>query len=166
VYDLAWHPREPAIVFLSQAGRLYRCDVLKDTAPRALGPAKMELRALQFDPSGQHFTYVTSGGTVGVCHWETGTTWDTDQKAFQIALYRHWLATPGPAHEVVLYDLRSRRKVLILPAEGCDIWSLAWSPNGRRLAVGLSDGGLAVWDLEQVRARLMEFGIRIAAATD
>ena len=38
------------------------------------------------------------------------------------------------------------------------VWGLAFAPYGRRLAVGRSDGGLAVWDLEGVRARLAEFG--------
>ena len=36
------------------------------------------------------------------------------------------------------------------------VWSLAFSPDGRRLAVGLSDGGLAVWNLDRFRALLDE----------
>jgi tetratricopeptide (TPR) repeat protein len=52
----------------------------------------------------------------------------------------------------------SGREVFTLPPEGSDIWCLAWAPDGKKLAVGLSDGGVAVWDLEQVRARLAEFG--------
>jgi WD40 repeat protein len=39
------------------------------------------------------------------------------------------------------------------------VWSLAWSPDGTRLTVGISDGRVAVWDLREVRARLAEFGI-------
>jgi WD40 repeat protein len=53
--------------------------------------------------------------------------------------------------------------VVTLPPETGDVWSLAWSPDGRRLAVGLSDGGLAVWDLDEVRARLAEFGLAVPA---
>src|SRR5262249_56285822 len=52
----------------------------------------------------------------------------------------------------------SGREMLGLAPEGGDVWCLAWAPDGSKLAVGLSDGRVAVWDLEQVRARLAEFG--------
>jgi WD40 repeat protein len=55
--------------------------------------------------------------------------------------------------------METREEILALTPEESDIWGLAWSPNGTRLAVGLSDGGLAVWDLDQVRSRLAEFGL-------
>ena len=60
---------------------------------------------------------------------------------------------------MVLYDLEAGRPAYALPAEGGDVWGLAFSPDGTLLAVGLSDGGVALWDLEQVRARLAEFGL-------
>jgi hypothetical protein len=37
----------------------------------------------------------------------------------------------------------------------------AWSPDGARLALGLADGGVIIWDTEQVRGRLAEFGTAI-----
>src|SRR5207248_2738755 len=70
-----------------------------------------------------------------------------------------WVATSTPNHEVLVRQLRGPAPPLTLPAESSDVWCSDWAPDGRRLAVGLSDGGVAVWDLEQVRARLAEFGI-------
>ena len=58
-----------------------------------------------------------------------------------------------------IYELETGKRVLALPPEESDIWGLAWAPDGRRVAVSLADGGVAVWDLEQVCARLAEFGI-------
>jgi hypothetical protein len=60
--------------------------------------------------------------------------------------------------KVVVCDLEAGGKPLRLPPEASDVWGLAWGPDGRRLALGLSDGGTAVWDIEAVRARLAEFG--------
>ncbi len=39
------------------------------------------------------------------------------------------------------------------------IWSLAWDPGGRRLALGLADGGLVIWNLPEVRAHLARLGL-------
>ena len=51
---------------------------------------------------------------------------------------------------VVVCDLEAGGKPLRLPPEASDVWGLAWGPDGRRLALGLSDGGTAVWDIELV----------------
>jgi serine/threonine protein kinase/WD40 repeat protein len=162
VYDLAFHPGGTDLVFLGHNGRLYRFNVEKDREPRQLDPpAASQLRSLHFDRGGERLTYVSPYATLGTYDWRTGTVRDTGQQAFQIGLNGRWVATPSAAHEVILYDLEVGRKVVTLPAEGSDIWSLAWSPDGTLLAVGLSDGGLAIWDLEQVRARLTEFDLSI-----
>jgi tetratricopeptide (TPR) repeat protein len=69
-----------------------------------------------------------------------------------------WAAVGGAGQSVTVADLVSGREILALPPEGSDVWCLAWAPDGTKLAVGLSDGGVAVWDLEAVRARLVDFG--------
>jgi tetratricopeptide (TPR) repeat protein len=69
-----------------------------------------------------------------------------------------WAALAGAGQSVTIVDLVSGREILALPPEGGDVWSLAWAPEGTKLAVGLSDGAVAVWDLDQVRARLADFG--------
>lgn len=71
------------------------------------------------------------------------------------------MASLNPANRVILYDLANDRALLTLPPEANDITCLNWSPDGKRLAVGLSGGGLTVWSLEEVRARLAEFGIAV-----
>jgi WD40 repeat protein len=162
VYDLAFHPDAAEVAFLSAGGWLHRVSTAKGAEARVLGPrANVQLRALQFDPAGERLTYVTPSGTLGVYDWPTGAVRDTGQKALQVALCGRWVATPGLGHEVVLYDLEAGRPAYALPAEGSDVWGLAFSPDGTRLAVSLSDGGVAVWDLEQVRARLAEFGVHV-----
>jgi WD40 repeat protein len=169
VIDLAVHPGGTSLVFLRRSGHLYRWDFRSPGEPKPLGVrgrALAEVRALHFDPTGRRLTFVTLEGKLGTWDWERrALDRPTDQRAFHLAVSPdgHWIATPGPARELVLYDLEQRRPVLALPPEASDVWSLAWSPDGRRVAVGLSDGSLAVWDLAEVRARLAEFGIAVPA---
>src|SRR5262249_44357721 len=70
-----------------------------------------------------------------------------------------WAAVAGAGQCVTVVEPVSGREILALPPEGSDIWCLAWAPDGSQLAGGLSDGQVAVWDLEQGRARLAEFGV-------
>jgi eukaryotic-like serine/threonine-protein kinase len=162
VYDLAFHPGEAELAFLSASGWLHRLGMEKGTPSAPLGPrAAVQLRALQFDAAGERLTYVTRSGTLGVYDWRTGAVRDTGQKALQVAQSGRWAATPGLGHEVLLYDLEAGRPAYALPAEGSDVWCLTFSPDGTLLAVGLSDGGVALWDLEQVRARLAEFDLPV-----
>jgi eukaryotic-like serine/threonine-protein kinase len=162
IYDLAVHPGGDGIVFLDGSGTLY---VYRpgDADPRTLAPRpQVIVRGLHFDAAGERLYFVTTAGTLGVLEWRTGEVRDSGRRAFQVALGPGgWAATSSPSQEVLLYELATGREALTLPPERGDVWGLAWSPDGTRLAVGLSDGDVAVWDLEQVRARLAEFGIAV-----
>ncbi len=58
-----------------------------------------------------------------------------------------------------IWDLDSKKRLFLLPEERSPIWSLAWSPNGESLALGLSDGGLVIWNLPKIRAELARMGL-------
>jgi serine/threonine protein kinase/WD40 repeat protein len=160
--DLAVHPDGPEAVFLDRQGRLSRWNVGSLDRPRQLTVrAKLELRALHFDPTGIWLTFIKPAGTLGLLEWRSGAVHDTNLRARHLALSPdgRWVATPNEMQGIVLYDLKEGRTVLTLPREEGDVWSLAWSADGRRLAVGMSDGGMVLWDLEMVRTRLQEFGL-------
>jgi WD40 repeat protein len=164
VYDLAIHPEEDGLVFLSRAGQLHVVPLEQTGSLRTLDlRAQIGLRNLQFDGPGERLTFITANHTLGVLDWHRAIVRDTGHKVFHVALSADgmWAAASSPDHEVTVYDLSSGRELLRLPAEGSDIWALSWSRDGTRLAVGLSDGCVAVWNLEQVRARLGEFQIDV-----
>jgi WD40 repeat protein/serine/threonine protein kinase len=60
---------------------------------------------------------------------------------------------------VSVWDMDSRKLLVELPEDDRKVWSLAWSPDGERLAVGLSDGTLAIWNLPQVQRHLTALGL-------
>jgi WD40 repeat protein len=60
---------------------------------------------------------------------------------------------------VNVWDADRGKKIVSFPEEKGIVWSLAWSPDGEHLAVGRSDGGLAVWNWAEVQHQLAELGI-------
>lgn len=161
-YDLAVRPGG-TLVLLDKVNRLWTYDVARGGPPEKLNVAAgRQLRCLAFDGGGSLFTFVSRDQTLGVWDWDKKRARVTDQKVFQQALdpSGRWVATSTANQGVVIYDPEAGREVLTFPPEGADVWCLAWAPNVARLAVGLSDGGLAVWELEAVSARLGEFGVQ------
>jgi serine/threonine protein kinase/WD40 repeat protein len=149
----------------ADSGGLFRYDLGQNGAPRRLDVAVApQVRGLNFDPSGRLLTFVTPGRALGRWDWEKGAAAPgpgLPAGQWAPAPGGRWAATATPERTVVVSDLDAGRRVLALSPEESDVWSLAWSPDGRRLAVGLSDGVVAVWDLEEVRARLAEFDIAV-----
>jgi serine/threonine protein kinase/WD40 repeat protein/tetratricopeptide (TPR) repeat protein len=159
--DLAVPPGGPELVCLNRGGQLYCHDLSTGDDPQLVGTAGIFLRSLHFTPAGDRFTFITPGGTLGLGDRRGKKVGDTHRRAESVAVSAdgRWAAVGQTGRKVTVIELVSGREVLALPAEGSDIWCMAWAPDGTKLAVGLSDGAIAVWDLEQVRARLAEFGL-------
>jgi WD40 repeat protein len=170
LFDLAFHPSGSSLVYLTSDGpgrpsHLFRYDLARGGEPRRLDVAvRSQVHAVNFDTPGRLLTFITPDGNLGRWDWEKETSVPgADLPAFQCALAPggRWAATSTPDRAVVIYDLDAGKRVLALPPEQSDVWGLAWAPDGQRLAVGLSDGVVAVWDLGRVRARLAEFNIEV-----
>jgi WD40 repeat protein/tetratricopeptide (TPR) repeat protein len=162
VIDLATRPGGTELVFLTGAGGLFTYDLARADGTRRLAVrARGSLRSLHFTAAGDRFTIITPRGTLGVWDWQGKAPNDTRHRAATVAVSAdgRWVALAGAGQSVTVAELVSGREVLALPPEGADVWCLAWAPDGTRLAAGLSDGTVAIWDLGLVRARLAEFGI-------
>jgi serine/threonine protein kinase/WD40 repeat protein len=160
VIDLVARPGGTELTYLNRGGGLYAYDLARADEPRLVGEARVAPRSLHAALAGDRLTFVTRDGTLGLRDWEGKATSDTDRRAASVAVSAdgRWVAVGGAGQGVTVAELTSGREVFALPPEGADVWGLAWAPDGTKLAVSLSDGGVAVWDLEQVRARLAELG--------
>jgi serine/threonine protein kinase/WD40 repeat protein len=168
VYDLAFHPSGSALAYLAKPGReeaaqLFRYDLAGGEGARPLGAAaRLQIRGMNFDSAGRRLTYLSPRGELARWDWDWGIPVagpGLPASQWAPAPGGHWAATAGPDGGVVIYDLDAGARVLALPPEDAEVWCLAWSPDGQRLAAGLSDGVITVWDLEQVRACLARVNI-------
>jgi serine/threonine protein kinase/WD40 repeat protein len=170
LYDVAIRPAgddgAPDLAVLDKEGLISRCDLSVPGAcpmPMSLH-ARVELGNLRFDPTGQLLHFAAPDGSIASCDWHTGSIVATSSPGIShphaaVSPDQRWLATAEQADRVMIFDLKENRPALVLPAETSEIWSFAWDPKGKRVAAGLSDGGLVIWDLDEVRARLAEFGV-------
>jgi WD40 repeat protein len=60
---------------------------------------------------------------------------------------------------IALWDVTARKRLFVLPPERSPIWSMAFDSTGNRLGVGLSDGGVVVWDLKVINDKLGTLGL-------
>jgi WD40 repeat protein len=70
-----------------------------------------------------------------------------------------YLAGAHTPETVALWDVVARKRLFLFPPEHSEIWSLAFDPAGTKLAVGLSGGGVAVWDLSEMNRKLEELDL-------
>ena len=52
-----------------------------------------------------------------------------------------------PPSRVKIYSTITGKQIAVIPVAGT--WSMAFSPDGKRLATGLMDGTILLWDLEK-----------------
>jgi serine/threonine protein kinase/WD40 repeat protein len=170
VYDLAIHPNGAELAFLDQSradlsGRIFVYDFAHAAVPRMLPVrARVQIRGLQFDPASERLLYTSSEGAIGIWDWrQAAVVPPAGRKALHLAVSGdgQWIATASPEHEVVVYDRDAERPILTLPAESSEIWCLAWRPDGTQLAASLSDGGVVIWNLEEVRVQLAQFKVAL-----
>jgi WD40 repeat protein len=144
--------------FVESAERIRIVEVQTGRAVPYSGPGLLYgYHALAFRPGGE-LVFVAANGALEV--WDVpgnrrlktigaqGTF-----RGFHVAVSADGRGAAGErtAERVALIDLERGEVTWTFREERSPVWSLAFSPDGRRLAVGLSDGGLAVWNLNRVR---------------
>jgi WD40 repeat protein len=109
-----------------------------------------------FYPDSDHLTFETAQQMAET--WDTRTVhWVSSLGRGAVALSPdgRWLIGP----DQTLWSSQTGSRVFALPQESGPIWSCAFSPHGERLAIGLADGRMAIWNVPKIQAQLAEIGL-------
>jgi WD40 repeat protein/tRNA A-37 threonylcarbamoyl transferase component Bud32 len=119
-----------------------------------------------FLPDGQSIIYVSKSGVAEIWNVEEdrrvaslGEPGTFNAPHITLSPDGKWFAALTQPNTVSLWHLPSGKHVFSLRPEASTIWSMAWDPSSQQLAVGQSDGSLAVWHLPRIQKKLAEFGL-------
>jgi WD40 repeat protein/serine/threonine protein kinase/Tfp pilus assembly protein PilF len=155
-------PDSRLLAFVDNDSSICVWDLANDREIPFMGPPVFGWHNLAFYPDSEHLTFCTARGMV--------ETWDA-RTARRVATlgpgrggvaasadFRWLLAGTDPCNES-LWSSRAAARVFALPEENSAIWSRAISPDNERLALGMADGGLAIWNLPKMQAQLDQIGL-------
>jgi eukaryotic-like serine/threonine-protein kinase len=119
---------------------------------------------LAFYPDSDHLTFRSARGEV-LETWDIHTarrvsTLAQGPGAVAAAPDGRWLvAGATDIYTEALWSSQTGSRVFSFPAESGVVWSRALSLDGERVALGLADGGLAIWNVPKIQAQLAEIGL-------
>ncbi len=172
--DIVPLPGADAILAKPVDGKLIAMSVNGDDPPSQVLPLPMDWMG-----KGRTSTYSESKGVfVGLNHKlcsvqyrsngfaidQSNIILESDHILIAASRDGRWVASVSkhPA-ELCVHNLHSGEELLTLPREAADIRAISWSADGNRLAIGLSSGLVSIWNLEEIRRILGDFGVAIEA---
>ena len=160
--------REAGVLVWAEQNRLKAWDLAAGKeAPLHAPDMNQGWHGVALLPDGQSIIYVSKTGVAEVWNvkddrhvasfGERGTF-----NAPEIALSPNgkWFAALTQPETVSVWHRPTGKLVFILRPEAGTVWSLAWDRSSELLAVGQSDGGLAIWHLPRIQKKLAELGLR------
>jgi WD40 repeat protein/tRNA A-37 threonylcarbamoyl transferase component Bud32 len=156
------------MVWAQDDSRLQAWDIVGgQERPLHAPPMLQGWHGVAFLPDGESIIYITKSGVAEI--WNVKEDRHVDSvgepgifSAPHIALSPNgkWFAAVVQQNTVSVWHMPTKQQVFSLRSDVCTVWSLAWDPSSQQLAVGQSDGGLAVWYLPRIQEKLAESGLR------
>jgi serine/threonine protein kinase/WD40 repeat protein len=139
----------------------------RNSAPVPLESPRMlqGWHGLAFFPDNARLVFVSPSGSAQVWNFKQGNvnrlTADYVFQKPHIALSSDgkWLAGLAAPDKVSVWNAETGVEVYAFRPERAAVWSLAWSPDATKLAVGLNDGGLIIWNITLVEQQLAQLGL-------
>ena len=159
--------RQRSLLVWAEEKRLKAWDVIAKQKVRLNAPEMNQgWHGVALLPDEQSIIYISKEGIAEVWNvrenrriksfGEAGTF-----NAPQVALSPNgiWLAALIQLDTVSVWHTPTGKHVFSLRPETGAVWSLAWNSTSEDLAVGQTDGGLAVWHLPKIQKKLAESGL-------
>jgi WD40 repeat protein len=150
VWSLAFSPDGRRLASAGDGGTVRVWDAATGKEVKALRGQAQTVRSAAFSPDGRHL--VTGGGDGKVVIWDPDTgrqvrTWPGGREG-RIAVSPDGKSVAvGTGKAVRVFDVSTGRAILDgAPAQGA-VTALAFSRDGRHMAIGTSEGGVEVWDV-------------------
>lgn len=116
--------------------------------------------------SGQQIAYVSDAGIVefwdlleGRVVKSLGTKGHFKAPHLALSPDGRWVAALASPNAIEIWDTGSQQLAYSFRPEHCAVWSLRWSPDSQKLATGLADGGMSIWNVAIIRRELEKMGL-------
>ena len=164
--DVAFHPGNKLLAMLNREGSIFQLPLDEpEGRPQELPiQARVTLSTLSFDSTGNILRYNSPSGDIQSFDWMAKTRGRAVPRtilstSFAISRDDRWAAYQNKKYQIVILNYQTGQETFRLPPEPGMVWSLALSPDGKRLALGFASGDVTIWNLDEVRLRLVELGI-------
>ncbi|WP_182867452.1 serine/threonine-protein kinase [Stieleria mannarensis] len=114
-------------------------------------------------------TVLAVSASGALVQWDLENQQSEDQAIAELGRLSSPVIAIAPSSEIVavqashrnvrLLDLKTRSMMFDLADEHASINSITWDPTGYRLAIGLTDGSVAIWDLARISEQLAYAGL-------
>ena len=151
VADVRWQPGGRRLLILTHGGRAYSWAPLEGTEPRELDAQAEGVQQAAFEPSGRELLLVGSLGSIRLVDFQTGDVAELRREG-TACMAAAWhpteprFAVGYDDGSIGLWDAEQHRELVRLSGHRGAVRSLAFSPEGERLASCGYDGWVRVWD--------------------
>ena len=121
---------------------------------------------VSFFPDSRRVIFVAENGKIQIWDASTGRIVDEITETRKFTSFHNalsndgrWFAGDADGEAVTIVDVDAKRELFTLGTERSAIKSVAWSPNNRKIALGLADGGVVIWDFAEIQKQLDEIGL-------
>jgi eukaryotic-like serine/threonine-protein kinase len=109
-------------------------------------------------PDSDHLTFSNSGMIVET--WDRRSmrrvsTWGANGAGFTVSPDGRWVIDAART----IWSSETASRVFSLPQESGHVWRDVLSPDGERVAAGMADGGLVIWNVPKIQAQLAGIGL-------